>query len=241
LLLTAVAERPYIRGRRGLSVPPEFFGSTAACVRTSGPGDAMAGLFGIGFDRPSSSDEPPLPRRLLRYLISTAHLGLGSRVLVEGDSAASLAELLCDLGMDVTCDAAPADSPFDAALRIGTGTAADLATTLIAAAILQHSARMMQSVRPEGRFLLVCRIDSGGKGHTVECVERHFELLGEEPHIAVFPERFFAAPFGGMSRRAYAVASCSPSRTAGSFSVGAVREEACCPWAQNKFEQSRAA
>jgi SAM-dependent methyltransferase len=147
-----------------------------------------------------------LPRKVLRHLIRTSGVGIGSRVLNAGSGGGELSEFLSALGMRVSglADRAeevvaarrdfpehemkfgnlPQSVPYDEQ-TFQLVLARDLSAhcgALQTSTALRATAQLLSCVRPGGSFSFVQRIDAsaaaGAAGHGARCYERH---LGHFP------------------------------------------------------------
>lgn len=149
-----------------------------------------------------------LPRRVLRQLIQTTGIGVGSRVLKAGGRRGELAGFLSSLGMQVwgfnesreeaaavlesfpdidarhgdLWDSFPFDEHcFDVVLVRGLSPHR---STLQSSTALRATAQLLSCVRPGGTLAFVQRVDTPALddniGHAIHCYEQH---LGHFPGI----------------------------------------------------------
>ncbi|MGC1275745.1 MAG: hypothetical protein WBC44_18720 [Planctomycetaceae bacterium] len=191
----------------------------------------------------------PLPRTVLRHLVSAGGLGIGSRVLVAGDAAASAAAFLEYLGMDVAvADAGPSDDPHDAVIWLDRNQARPGERSLISPTAIERTARLVNAVRPQGTFLLVNHLGRMTGGHAPECLEQHVAVLPGQAEFAVIPERPFLGFLRENARPAYAIAAwkapgkpLSPADWRRRIAAVTAFSTSCCRWAEETALSRRVA
>lgn len=191
----------------------------------------------------------PLPRAVLRHLVSAGGLGIGSRVLVAGDGAASAAAFLEYLGMDVAvADAGPSSDPHDAVIWLDRNQAKPGERSLTAPIAFERTARLVAALRPQGTLLLVNHLGRMTGGHAAECLERHADILPGPAELAVIPERPFLGFLRENARPAYAIAAWNaPGKPIGPadwqrrIAAATAFSTRCCSWAEETVLTRRVA
>jgi hypothetical protein len=191
---------------------------------------------------------PSQSRSVLRHLVAAGGLGIGSRVLVSGDEAATLAGFLDRLGIDAAlADGGPPADPVDAAIWLHSPSGL-VERSLLSPEALDRSALLLESVRPAGTYLVVSRIGGAAGGHEAECFERHVASFPGKTTLNVIPDRSFIGFLRGGPRPGYAVATWkSPAgpREPGAWrrlaSAAEARPDSCCRWADEATLSRRAA
>lgn len=207
----------------------------------------MQRLLGIrSCDSTTPKRDLPLPRRVLKYFVTVAKLGLRSRVRIGGGQADQVCNLLLRLGIDSSiAESGHDEDRYDAALWIEPDSAAGNERSLLSPSRLQLSNALLQAVRPGGVFVFVGRLEDHSSGHDAACIERHLFALEQSPRLSVIPVRSLLRFFGRNSGSAYVLAACElinsakkhrPASLPGEFS-----NEVCCPWAAPCSTRSRAA
>jgi len=173
----------------------------------------MTSLSAFSSNGTISADADPfllLPRSVWRHLVTSAKLGLKSRVIVAGDAAELAAAFFRGLG----CEAAAANdessdsmSDCDAVIWLEIRPIVERTRSLLASESLQQTTQLLRRVGSWGVFQFVCLIGNDGSAHEIKCVEGHLAALGEQPQVTVLPARSFGGFFRGGGP-AYAVATC---------------------------------
>jgi len=194
-------------------------------------------------DAPTS----PLPRTVLRSLLSAGRLRPGSRVIVCGEEATPVAAFLDYLGMEVAEDRPEIGNDHDAVVCLCRNLAAPGDRTLLSQASVERTLRLARRLRPGGTLLFVNHLGRMSGGHDPECLERHFDVLPGRTELAIIPERPFLGFLRESARPAYAVATwkaaATPLDLAACRRVATVAAfaTACCPWAAETVLPRRAA
>jgi len=152
--------------------------------------------------------DPGLPRRLLRYLFETGHVGIGSRVLDVGCGGGSLLRYLNELCLDATgldespqnietaralapelslfCGRAQDPLPF-AENTFNLVLARDLSVyegELFSYGALLSTARLLAAIRPGGHLLIVHQVQNGAPlgamSHQDACFIRHLQTFSKD-------------------------------------------------------------
>lgn len=196
--------------------------------------------------RPAENGAPPLPRRVLRYLVIRHRFGPGSRIIIGGDEADGLAAYFGRLGINAaTADTTPLKAGrCDAAiwLELDAARAGDRS---LPSPALHRTAALRATLRPGGRFLLVSRVGEPGGGHGPACLGRHPTSFGERIGLALFADRSLAN-WLGRRQQGYAVESrqvLDPAidPTLWHHEAPTTPPEPCGAWADGNFRPRKVA
>jgi SAM-dependent methyltransferase len=156
--------------------------------------------------------DPGIPRRLLRRLLRIGNISIGSRVLDAGCGRGELTRFLSELAieasgidqseqdiaaaqaaagqLDYACCRAAAGVPFpeqhfDAVLA---RELPEHKGNLLELTALRATAHLLATIRPEGRLIIVRRVDSAcsnpSEGHHLGCYLRHLETFPGVPSVS---------------------------------------------------------
>lgn len=197
--------------------------------------------------RPAENVALPLPRRVLRHLVTRHRLGPGSRVMIGGDEADGLAAYLGRLGINAaTVSAAPLKAGrYDAAIWLESDAAPAGDRSLLSSAALRRTAALLAALRPGRSFLFVSHIERPARGHKPVCLERHLAPFAGRSRLAFFADRRLSGWFSGV-RPGYAVASLqAPAATVEPIlqlkHAITAASAACCDWAAATSRARKAA
>ncbi len=197
---------------------------------------------------PANTPSTPLPRALLRYLVTAGDLGIGSRVLVAGDGTPVIA-CFEYLGIDaVAVDAGPHDDLYDAVLWIGRNQAPPGKRSLQTHAAYDRTLRWIDALRPQGTLLLVNHLGRMTGGHEPECLRKHLAVLPGPSDLTVIPERPFLGFLRESARPAFAVAAwqvperpLDPADCRERIARTVAFAGSCCRWSDESILRQRAA
>jgi SAM-dependent methyltransferase len=160
-------------------------------------------------DGPQRSD-PGIPRRLIRRLLRIGNITIGSRVLEAGCGRGALTRFLSELAIEASgidqseqdlAAATAANSPNEYACcqavvpfperSFDVVLARELPEhhgNLLDLAALRATARLLAKIRPEGRLIIVRRVESAcsnpSDGHHLGCYLRHLETFPGVPSVS---------------------------------------------------------
>ena len=184
---------------------------------------------------------PPLPRAVLRHLVTAGGLGVGSRILVGGNDAAAMVALFNRLGLEAVV-AGPASARYDAAIRLDLEPAPGNVRSLLSPSSLERTAGLLGAVRPHGMFLYVARFGE----HEAACFERHVATFPGRTQLTVFRGKSLWSFLRPGTRAGFAVAAwqapAAPVEpTVWSRRAAGVPLTSCCRWADEPSRPRRVA
>jgi SAM-dependent methyltransferase len=224
--------------------------------------------------------DPGVPRRLLRRLLRIGNVSIGSRVLDAGCGRGALTRFLSELAIevcgidqsapDVAAAQAVAGEIKYACCRATTGIPfperhfdavlarelPDHHGNLLDLTALRATAHLLATIRPEGRLVLVHRVESAcsnpSEGHHLGCYLRHLETFPGVPSVSYLIDSLLDAsswkrildrrPLAGFVTAVLAVPRDSPTgREWKQIADRAAlrRPQGCCRWGLQSATRER--
>jgi len=221
--------------------------------------------------------EPGIPRRLLRHLLRIGKISVGSRILDAGCGRGELTRFLSELaidasGMDESAERIAAAQSAASHLDYACGRAAAGVPfperqfhAVLARELPEHrgdlfdfpalraSAHLLATIRPEGRLIILRRVDpawaSQPEGHLQTCYLRHLESLSGVAAVSYLADSLMDATtwkwmMGRQPRAGFMIAHFTvpvASRTRREWlqladQAAMRRRQACCAWGAQAAE-----